>query len=157
MSYEFSLDGIDTKIVEILLKEKLAKRNSSSYLQIKEVDIVKCIPYLDATCKNKLLHECVKLCDYNNTKLLLEAKANACCLIKDKPPILISAIENGDIKMVELLLAFGADPYERHKYNGKYTDAFIYFNGKTNTLSSFIFNMLLKYVEDKKKKPEVMC
>lgn len=155
MSYVIEINKANEKVIKFLLEKNLVVKQTFSSIYFNENCLSECIPYLDTTLKNKFLYRSVEHGYYNSVKLLLVAGANANTEIERS--VLWAATANDDIKMVELLLAFGADPCKRYEYGSRQVDAFMYVSGKTiSPASQHIYNMMLKHVEDKKKKPEGM-
>jgi len=155
MSYAIAINEANEKAIKFLLEKNLVVKRTFNWIYFNENGLSECIPYLDTTLKNELLYKSVECGHYNSVNHLLVAGVDANTEIERS--VLWAAIAGDDIKMVELLLAFGADPCKRFQYGSRQADAFMYVSGKTiSPASQHIFNMMLKHVEDKKKKPEDM-
>lgn len=98
--------------------------------------------------------------NFSNVKLLLGAKADV-----NSRAFLWNILEKGDIKMMQLLLEYGADPYKRfNSRNLKQHDTFMYFhhyysivkssNNKQTPVSKHMFDMMLKHAEKKENVKE---
>lgn len=150
------LENKSVGICEKLFKEKLAGKNSYALVIAKE-DLPKCIPFLNQELKNRLICRTVDLYDYDETKLLLEAKADpntSDVSYSNNPLLLFKTIENCNIRMMRLLLDHGADLYKTVQgydsfmwFHNHYSDS----DSKSTIVSSYMFDMMIKHVEGKKK------
>lgn len=138
----YQIDTTNESLIETLVTNKLIT-TCGDYMYIKKNDLGKCVVFLDDKNANSILVVAADERNLDHVKLLLESNVDPNKSIHNAP--LLSAVRNGDIKMVELLLAHNADPFRRYPTNGN-RDVFMQiheFNVSKGPVAKHIFKMLL--------------